>query len=196
MRRACCIFAIVTSTFAGPRPDLPTPFAAPADAGAELIGTRPPEWSLTDWQNSPPLTFAALRGKVVLIRWWTSPGCPFCAASADTLNSFASKYRDRGLVVIGAYHHKATSPLTTEHVATQAKRLGFEFPIAIDHDWRTLRRWWLDKTERGWTSATFLIGRDGTIPHIHGGGAYFEGEAGFAALEKAVVAALEEPASK
>lgn len=170
--------------------------AAPADAGRELLSTRPPEWTLTDWLNSEPLTLASLRGKVVLVRWWTAPGCPYCAASADALNGWWKKYRDRGLVVIGAYHHKADTPLTREHVAQQAKRLGFPFPIAIDPDWRTLHRWWLDKTERGWTSVTFLIGRDGTIHHIHGGGAYREGEPEFAALEKAIIAALETPPAK
>jgi len=187
-----CILAL-TSAAAAPR-DLPSPFAAPAEAGRELLGTRPAEWTFSDWQNSAPLTLDGLRGKVVLIRWWTAPGCPFCAASADALNAFAATYRDRGLVVIGAYHHKADTSFNAEHVAAQAKRLGFTFPVAIDHDWRTLRRWWLDKDERGWTSVTFLLGRDGTIRHIHGGGAYFEGEEGHGAIEKAITAALDEPA--
>lgn len=179
-----------------PRPELPWPFAAPAEVGRELIGTRPPEWTLSDWQNSAPLTLAGLRGKVVLVRWWTAPGCPFCAASAESLNAFAAKYRERGLVVIGAYHHKADTLFSTAHVAAQAKRLGFAFPVAIDHDWQTLRRWWLDKNERGWTSVTFLLGRDGAIRHLHGGGAFFDGEEGHRALEKAIVAALDEPAPK
>lgn len=161
-----------------------------------MIGTRPPEWSFRDWQGSVPLTLESLRGKVVLIRWWTAPGCPYCAASADALNRFAEKYRDRGLVVIGVYHHKADTPFTTEHVSAQAKRLGFTFPVAIDHDWHTLQRWWLDKNERGWTSVTFLLGRDGAIRHIHGGGAFFEGEPGYAMLEEAIVAALDTPAAK
>jgi len=177
---------------AAPRPDLGERYAAPADAGRELLGTRLPEWTLSDWQGSPPLTLAGLRGKVVLVRWWTAPGCPYCVASAEALNGFVAKYRDRGLVVIGAYHHKAESPLTPEHVAAQAKRLGFAFPTAIDRDWHTLRKWWLDRTERGWTSVTFLLGRDGTIRHLHGGGAYYAGEPGYVALEKAIETALRE----
>ncbi len=194
MRCLLCILALVFSALAGPHPELGSRFAATAEAGRELLGTKPPEWTLTDWQNSEPLTLAGLRGKVVLIRWWTAPDCPYCAASADALKTFTTKYRD--LVVIGAYHHKATTPLTTAHVAAQAKRLGFDFPVAVDPDWRTLRAWWLDKTDRGWTSVTFLLGRDGAIRHIHGGGAYFEGEDGYRALEKAIVAALAEPAPK
>jgi peroxiredoxin len=181
---------------AAPHPELGSRYAAPADAGRELIGTTPPEWTFSDWQNSSPLTLAGLRGKAVLVRWWTAPGCPYCAASADALSEFAQKYRDRGLVVIGAYHHKQPTPLTPEHVAAQAQRLGFHFPVAIDRDWKSLHRWWLDEDDRRWTSVTFLLGRDGTIRHIHGGGAFFEGEAGYAALEKAIQAALDEPAPK
>ncbi|MEQ1860619.1 MAG: redoxin family protein [Chthoniobacteraceae bacterium] len=191
MFRRLLLPLIAWVAFAAPHPELGANFSAPTDVGRDLLGSRPTEWTFTDWQGSPPLTLAGLRGKAVLIRWWTSPGCPYCSASADSLNAFAKKYRDRGLVVIGAYHHKAQTPLTTEHVTAQATRLGFNFPTAIDHDWRTLNAWWLDKTDRGWTSVTFLIGRDGTIRHIHGGGAFFDGEPGHAALEKAIVAALD-----
>jgi peroxiredoxin len=89
-------------------------------------------------------------------------------------------------MVIGAYHHKERTHLTIEHVRAHADDLHFHFPIAIDYDWQTLRRWWLDRSKRGWTSATFLLGRDGTIRHVHAGGAYFKGEPGYAALESAI----------
>jgi hypothetical protein len=95
-------------------------------------------------------------------------------------------------VVIGAYHHKAVTPLTREHVVRESKRLGFTFPVAIDRGWKTLNEWWLNRTERGWTSVTFLIDRAGTIRFIHGGGAYVEGDPGYEALERALIAALRE----
>lgn len=173
-----------------PHPALGAVYAAPSGVGRELLGTRPPEWNLTDWIGSEPRTLQSLRGRVVLVRWWTAPGCPYCAASADALNDLARKYSERGLSVIGIYHHKADTPLTREHVAAQAKRLGFTFPIAIDRDWKTLHAWWLDRAERGWTSVTFLIDREGIIRHIHPGGAFFEGEPGYEALERAIRAAL------
>jgi len=172
------------------RESLGANYAAPADAGSELVGTRAKEWALSDWIGGKPRTLESLRGKVVLVRWWTAPGCPYCAASAEALNELARKYAESGLVVIGVYHHKASSPLTREHVEAQRQRLGFEFPVTIDRDWKTLRRWWLDRTQLGWTSVTFLIDREGVIRHIHPGGAYFSGEPGFAALEKALRAAL------
>ena len=168
-------------------------FAAPAELGRELIGTSPPEWNVTDWINSENISLRSLRGKVVLVRWWTAPGCPYCKASADALNEWATRYRARGLVVVGLYHHKADDPLSRKHVVSEAKKLGFDFPIAIDPDWRTLRNWWLDRETRGWTSASFLIDRSGIIRHVHGGGAYFKGEPGYAAFESAIEKALADP---
>lgn len=171
-------------------PELGENFAAPPEVGRELLGTRAKEWAVSDWIGGEPRTLASLRGKLVLVRWWTAPGCPYCAASAEGLNELARKYGERGLVVIGIYHHKASTPLTRAHVEAQRTRLGFTFPVAIDRDWKTLRHWWLDRTERGWTSVTFLLDREGIIRHVHPGGAFFPGEPGFAALEKSVRDAL------
>src|SRR4051812_40663947 len=82
----------------------PSAQAAPTD-GQELVGKAPGEWEATHWLNSPPLSLASLRGKVVLARWWTAD-CPFCEASAPALRQFDREYRPRGLMVIGFYHHK------------------------------------------------------------------------------------------
>ncbi|HEY8922832.1 MAG TPA: hypothetical protein VIU64_00555, partial [Polyangia bacterium] len=50
-------------------------------AAAHLVGTRPPEWRASEWLNTAPLRLQDLRGKVVVVRWWTA-GCPYCSASA------------------------------------------------------------------------------------------------------------------
>jgi len=180
-----------SGVLAGPR-DLGKNYAAPVELGEKLVGTRPPEWALGEWINSEPLTLAGLRGKPVLVRWWTAPDCPFCAASADALNELWRAEQSRGLVIVGAYHHKAKTPLTREHVVAHAGKFGFRFPVAIDRDWKTLENWWLHKVERGWTSVTFVLDRAGVIRHVHGGGAYFDGEPGLAALRAAIAAVLRE----
>src|SRR3989449_2128297 len=125
--------------------------ASPAPAvieGSELIGTKPGEWTVSEWLNSAPLTLESLRGKVVLVRWWTAPDCPYCEKSAPALNEFWQRYKVKGLVVVGMYHHKADMPLTREHVELHAKKFGFDFPVAIDTDWKTLHRWWLNTAPR------------------------------------------------
>ncbi len=157
-----------------------------AGEGAELLGTKPPEWVVTAWLNSKPLTLASLRGKVVLVRWWTAPGCPYCEASAPALNEFWHRYRDRGLVVVGMYHHKSDAPLTREHVVKQTEKFGFEFPVAIDADWETLKNWWLKGEDQRWTSVTFVLNRQGVIRHIHPGGSYQKGEPAYEALERVI----------
>lgn len=74
--------------------------------GAELVGSPAPAWEVSDWIGSPPLTLAGLRGKVVLVRWFMSTDCPYCTASAPALRQLHEDYRERGLAVIGMYHHK------------------------------------------------------------------------------------------
>jgi peroxiredoxin len=138
--------------------------------GADLIGTAAPAWDVPEWIGSPPLTLANLRGKVVLVRWFTSPDCPYCHATAPALNRFHRDYARRGLVVVGMYHHKSDEPLGLDAVRGWVRDYGFGFPVGVDRDWRTLRRWWLNGPKRGFTSVTFLIDRHGVIRQIHPGG--------------------------
>ncbi len=157
-----------------------------------LIGTKPPEWQVTHWMHSGPLKLKDLAGKVVLVRWWTAPGCPFCAATAPSLNEFYKRYKDRGLVVIGFYHHKSSAPLDLDQVKHSADRLGFRFPVAVDAGWKTLRNWWLSKGRRDWTSVTFLIDRKGVIRFIHPGGQYVRGDRDYARIQQKIKESLGE----
>lgn len=174
----------------------PLAAAAPgarAQRPEDLLGRRPPEWTVSHWLNGPPVRLADLRGKVVLVRWWTAPHCPFCRATAPALNDFHRRYRDRGLEVLGFYHHKSGSRLDPEQVEAWAGDFGFEFPVAIDGGWRTLRRWWLDEVRNGWTSVTFLLDREGVVRHIHPGGQYVAGDGDYAELEARIEQLLAEP---
>jgi peroxiredoxin len=163
-----------------------------ASADEKLIGTEPPEWQVSDWVNSKPITLKEQAGKVVLVRWWTSPYCRDCKATAPALNEFHTKYKDQGLVVIGLYHHKAPIPLRPSDVKRYAQDLGFEFPVAVDHDWMTLKRWWLDDHKRAWTSVSFLIDRKGVIRYVHPGGQYVRGDEDYKAMRAKVEELLSE----
>ncbi len=151
--------------------------AATALEGSELIGTRASSWDGLQWINSQPLSLDALRGQVVLVRWWTGPECQYCAASAPHLNEWDEKYHAKGLVVVGFYHHKSSTPLTRTHVSRLIERYRFRFPVAIDPDWRNLKRWWLEGHEHRWTSVSFLLDKKGVIRYIHPGGSYTEADA-------------------
>lgn len=148
-----------------------------ADEGTDLIGTKAKEWKVIEWMNSEPLTLQEFRGKAVLVRWWTGPDCPFCASSAPYLNDWHQKYHKRGLAVIGFYHHKSAVPLSVGRVRQLVEQFEFKFPIAIDPEWQTLKRWWLDDPTHQWTSVSFLMDPEGMIRYIHPGGSYTEEEA-------------------
>jgi peroxiredoxin len=175
--------------------ELTPPIAADAPALdlQQLLGRPALPWHVDHWFNSPPLELKALRGRVVLVRFWTAPDCPFCSASAPALNDFHVRYTQRGLTVVGFYHHKARSPLQPNDVERYAKLFGFVFPIATDSGWRTLRRWWLDEQPRAFTSASFLIDRHGIIRYIHPGGKYVQGDAAHAALQAMIERLLSQP---
>ena len=145
--------------------------------GQELVGVPAPPLEITDWVKGGPLTLEDLRGRVVLIRWWSGPGCPYCGPAASYLNSWHERYEPGGLSVVGLYHHKSTVPLTREYVRGLIEGLGFHFSVGIDTDWRTLKRWWLERHERSFTSVTFLLDKDGVIRMVHPGGVYLKGEA-------------------
>jgi len=149
---------------------------------SELAGMKAQDWHVKGWLNSNPVQLKDLLGKVVLVRWWTS-GCPFCVATAPSLNEFYEQYHSRGLDVIGFYHHKSDEPLDPERVHRLAKQLGFKFPIAIDYDWQTLRSWWRDSSKADWTSVSFLIDRTGMIRYVHPGGQYVQGDDDHRALK-------------
>ena len=142
-----------------------------ADSGAEMVGRRAPAWSFERWIRSPALTPQDLRGKVVLLRWWTE-GCDFCAATLPGLESLRQRYGEGGLVVIGVYHPKPPRAVRDRNIVAMANRLGFSGPIAVDQRWTTLDRYWLTGHEREFTSVSFLIDRDGMIRWVQRGGEY------------------------
>ena len=146
-----------------------------AKEGDELIGELAPEWGTLKWMNSQPLKLSELADKVVLIRWWTET-CPFCSSSAPALNEFHDIFKEKGLVVVGMYHPKPPGPRRQKALEKAVKRLGFEFPIALDMDWSRLRRYWLSNSRHRWTSVSFLIDKRGKIRYIHPGGEYYKGE--------------------
>jgi peroxiredoxin len=157
-----------------------------AREGNELLGKSLPEWQLADWQNAKPLKLKNLEGRVVLVRWWTGQGCPFCAATAPALNEFHQQHKDQGLVVVGVYHSKSDKRLDLADVKDAASRFKFQFPIAVDHDWKTLKTWWLDGHTRRYTSVSFLIDRQGNVRHVHPGGTIAKGDEGYRALKEKI----------
>jgi peroxiredoxin len=165
---------------------------------AALVGTTPPEWQVERWINSAPITLASLRGSVVLVRWWTA-GCPFCSTSAPALRGFNRSYAERGLKVLGMYHHKESTPFDPRVYEETARKYEFTFPIAFDPEWRTFKSWLRDKQGRavdtGWTSVTFLLDKCGVVRLVHPGGQYVDGDPAHREMTSTIERLLAEPVS-
>ena len=140
--------------------------------GQELVGTLAQPFSPDlRWLNQPIESLEALRGKVVLVRFWTDE-CPFCEASAPGLMRLHERYADEGLVVIGVFHPKPRGEqIDMEALTSRAAQLELGVPIAIDRHWSTLDNWWLRRGQGGRraTSTSFLIDAEGRVRWVHPG---------------------------
>ena len=141
---------------------------------AGLVGAKAKEWIAgPEWAHSKPLRLEDLRGRVVVVRFWTDT-CPYCAKSLPAMQQLAEEFVGRPVTFVGLYQSKPRgSERPWRDAVARARRLGVKFPIAYDHDWRTLRSWWLDGRRRAATSASFVIAPDGTIAHVHPGPVFF-----------------------
>jgi thiol-disulfide isomerase/thioredoxin len=142
---------------------------APKEGGA-LVGTRAPELVGLRWLQGGPFTMEKLRGKVVLIRFWTD-GCQFCSSTAPSLKELDARYRDQGLVVIGVHHPKSKDSDPEKSM----RELGFTFPVATDKDWQTVKGWGVGTTFKTFTSISYLVDKEGVIRFVHDGGEWHTG---------------------
>ena len=127
------------------------------------------EYAATD---GAPLTLSDLKGKVVLLDFWTY-SCINCQRVLPFTTAWAEKYKDDGLVVIGVH----TPEFAFEHVEANVReasaRLGVTYPVALDNDFATWNAW----DQRYWP-AHYLIDKEGIVRQVHyGEGAYAETEA-------------------
>ena len=173
---------------------------------AALLGHPVPEWPAKPaelWVQGGPLTLAGLRGRVVLIRFLMDADCPYCRATAPTLNEFHDEFGAKGLVVIGMYTPKPRPRhVTPQEVRGYVESYGFNFPVAIDADWAALHRLWLDRVpDAEYTSASLLIDRHGNLRHVQKGGVYAkdasepQARKDYEDMRKAIVTLLAEPSS-
>lgn len=142
--------------------------AAPALAD---LGEMPLLSGAVQWLNSPPLQAEALRGKVVLVDFWTY-SCINCLRSLPYVKAWAEKYRDQGLVVIGVHAPEFAFERDVANVAKEAKKLGIDYPIAIDNNYRI----WQAFNNQYWP-AHYFIDANGRIRYQHfGEGDYAQSE--------------------
>jgi thiol-disulfide isomerase/thioredoxin len=122
----------------------------------------------TGWLNSPPLTEADLRGKVVLVDFWTYT-CINWLRTVPYIRAWAQKYKDEGLVVIGVHTPEFEFEEETTNVRSAVEALGITYPVAIDNGygvWRAFRN-------NAWP-ALYFIDAHGRVCHRHLGEGEYE----------------------
>jgi cytochrome c biogenesis protein CcdA/thiol-disulfide isomerase/thioredoxin len=151
-------------------PESPTVVAALAAASPTLPveGSLPALSGATTWLNSPPLSREALRGKVVLIDFWTF-ACINCQRALPHVRAWAEKYRDQGLVVIGVHSPEFAFERNVDNVKRAARDLGLQFPIAIDNDFAI----WRAFSNQYWP-AHYFVDAQGRIRFHHFGEGEYE----------------------
>ncbi|WP_159010603.1 cytochrome c biogenesis protein DipZ [Bradyrhizobium sp. S69] len=145
---------------AGESEALPVEGAAPSLDGA------------FEWLNSKPLTTEQLKGKVVVVDFWTY-SCINCLRAIPYVRAWAEKYRDHGLVVIGVHAPEFAFERNVDNVKKAIAALGIGYPVAIDNEYKIWRAF-----ENEYWPAHYFIDAKGQIRHHHfGEGDYDQSEA-------------------
>ena len=163
--------------------DLPTPVASqlPAEVPLEDLGRAPEVRGITAWINSEPLTLSALRGKVVLVHFWTF-GCFNCRNVQPYVKAWYDRYEAAGFTVIGVHTPELSFERDLSNVRRAVVDQGVRFPVAFDPEYKT----WNDYANRYWP-AFYFIDKAGRIRHEH------FGEGDYAGSEQVIRELLSEP---
>jgi thiol-disulfide isomerase/thioredoxin len=136
-----------------------------------------PDLSGGPWLNSEPLKLSDLKGKVILVEFWTF-GCINCQHVIPSVRSWYNTYKDQGLVVIGVHTPEFDYEKDLSNVKAGLSRLDVPYPVVLDNDWTT----WHAYRNRYWP-AFYLVDKAGDIRYVHAGeGDYDRTEAVIQAL--------------
>ncbi len=140
--------------------------------GLPDYGQAPPLHADGAWINSTPLTLAQLRGKVVLIDFWTY-SCINCLRTLPHLKAWYAAYHPKGLVIIGVHTPEFAFEHVTSNVRAAVKRLGITYPVVQDNRYKT----WDNYANQYWP-AEYLVDKQGHVRHTNfGEGEYDQTEA-------------------
>jgi cytochrome c biogenesis protein CcdA/thiol-disulfide isomerase/thioredoxin len=136
-----------------------------------IEGALPSLEGAVQWLNSPPLTAEALKGKVVLVDFWTY-SCINCLRSLPYVKAWAEKYHDQGLVVIGVHAPEFAFERDVSNVTQAMKDLGITYPVAIDNNYKV----WRAFNNQYWPAHYFADAKGQIRYHHFGEGDYGESE--------------------
>jgi cytochrome c biogenesis protein CcdA/thiol-disulfide isomerase/thioredoxin len=145
--------------------------AASFDVPLPVEGELPPLSGAIQWLNSPPLSAQDLRGKVVLVDFWTY-SCINCLRSLPYVKAWAQKYRDQGLIVIGVHAPEFAFERNVDNVKRATHDLGIDYPVAIDNNYAI----WRAFGNQYWPAHYFIDAKGQIRFHHFGEGDYAHSE--------------------
>ncbi|QPB22215.1 cytochrome c biogenesis protein DipZ [Rhizobium sp. 007] len=156
----------------------------PFRSSLPIEGGSPSLNGAVEWLNSPPLTTEQLRGKVVLVDFWTY-SCINCIRTVPYVRAWSEKYKDQGLVVIGVHAPEFAFEKKIDNVKKAVEDFKIGYPVAIDNDYKIWRAF-----ENSYWPAHYLIDAKGNIRYHH------FGEGNYRQTEQAIQDLLREAGSE
>lgn len=150
---------------------------SPMMSAPEIVG-------ISSWLNSEPLTLSELKGKVVLLDFWTY-SCINCIRTLPHVKQWYESYKNYDFTIIGIHTPEFAFEKSVNNVENAIKRFGITYPVALDNDYQT----WRAYNNHYWP-AHYLIDQSGTIVKTH------FGEGNYVEMEDAIRALLNMPPSK
>jgi thiol-disulfide isomerase/thioredoxin len=144
------------------------------------VGMKAPDIASKTWFNSAPIHLVDLKGKVVMVEFWTF-GCYNCRNVEPHVKDWHRKYADQGFVVIGVHSPEFSYEHDLDQVTRYLKEHDISFPVPIDNDFSTWKRY----GNRYWP-AMYLIDKQGVIRYVR------VGEGGYQETERLIQALLAE----
>jgi cytochrome c biogenesis protein CcdA/thiol-disulfide isomerase/thioredoxin len=133
----------------------------PAGSALNTVPTPAPDFvGLTNWINSPPLTLPSLRGKVVLVDFWTY-SCINCIRTLPYIEQWNRTYHDQGLEIIGINTPEFAFEHDPANVMAAVKKFGITYPVALDNNYAT----WNAFHNNSWP-ADYLIDKNGNVRYV------------------------------
>ena len=180
---------VPSSTGVSVAPTAPAAVEPPAPAAAEPIDPppvlreeHPPLKEIDGWLQSDVTSLEELRGKVVIVEFWTF-GCYNCKNRLPYTQDIYAAYRDQGLEIVGIHSPEFAYEKEVGAITAAMDELGVTWPVVLDTDRRTFREW---QGSPAYWPRTYVLDRGGRVRFDH------IGEGAYRALEDTVVALLAE----
>jgi len=136
--------------------------------GIEQAYQAPEITGIAAWINSPPLTWNDLKGKVVLVDFWTY-SCINCIRTLPYLKDWYEKYHDKGFEIIGVHSPEFQFEHDANNVREAVKSYGIHYPVALDNDFATWRNF-----QNEYWPAHYLVNKEGKVVYVHFGEGEYE----------------------